>query len=105
MIDVFIEGWHGSSVLILFLSTSKYRATWFSYHIQWNEKTGRNDFRAIRGNEVGYLYHIRVYNPVLKTWQGGTEDEILIESGYVRILKIENVGVRKVLNQYQPYII
>jgi len=54
---------------------------------------------------VGYLYHIRVYNPVLKTWQGGTEDEILIESGYVRILKIENVGVRKVLNQYQPYII
>jgi hypothetical protein len=72
--------------------------------MNWNEKTGKNEYRALKGGEEGYLYHIRVDNPVFKKWKGGNEDEMLIESGDITILKVENVGVRKVLNMWQPYI-
>jgi hypothetical protein len=108
--DTFIKGYHGSKTLIqdfrfpLFLSTSNHRAASFAVHMNWNEKTGKNEYRALKGSEEGYLYHIRVDNPVFKKWKGGNEDEMLIESGDITILKVENVGVRKVLNMWQPYI-
>jgi|688.fasta_scaffold319137_2 hypothetical protein len=108
--DTFIKGYHGSKTLIqdfrfpLFLSTSNHRAASFAVHMNWNEKTGKNEYRALKGGEEGYLYHIRVDNPVFKKWKGGNEDEMLIESGDITILKVENVGVRKVLNMWQPYI-
>jgi hypothetical protein len=107
--EITIEGWHGSKEKIkdfrfpLFLSTSKSRAASFAVHMHWNEKTGRNEYHSLKGNETGYLYHLRVNNAVLKKWKGGPKDEILIERGDVTILEIENVKVRKVLNQYQPY--
>jgi hypothetical protein len=108
--DTFIKGYHGSKTLIqdfrfpLFLSTSNHRAASFAVHMNWNEKTGKNEYWALKGGEEGYLYHIRVDNPVFKKWKGGNEDEMLIESGDITILKVENVGVRKVLNMWQPYI-
>jgi hypothetical protein len=106
----FIEGWHGSNALIqdfrfpLFLSTDRFRAATFAVHMHWNEKTGKNEYQALKGNENGYLYHIRVDNPVFKKWKGGTKDEKLIESGDITILKVENVGVRKMSNMWQPFI-
>jgi hypothetical protein len=108
--DTFIKGYHGSKTLIqdfrfpLFLSTSNHRAASFAVHMNWNEKTGKNEYWTLKGGEEGYLYHIRVDNPVFKKWKGGNEDEMLIESGDITILKVENVGVRKVLNMWQPYI-
>ena len=105
-----IKGYHGSKSLIedfrfpLFLSTDKFRAASFAVHMNWNEKTGRNEYWALKGGEEGYLYHIRVDNPVFKKWKGGTKDEFIIESGDITILKVENVGVRKVLNMIQPFI-
>jgi len=106
-----IEGYHGSKFLIeefrfpLFLSTNNLRAASFAVHMNWNEKTGRNEYWALKGGEEGYLYHIRVDNAVLLPWKGGPKDERLIKSGDITILKIEKVGVRKVFNMYQPYIL
>jgi hypothetical protein len=108
---VTIEGYHGSKELIqefrfpLFLSTSNHRAASFAVHMNWNEKTSKNEYWSLKGGEEGYLYHIRVDNAILLPWKAGTKDEILIKSGDITILKIENVGVRKVLGDYQPYII
>jgi hypothetical protein len=108
--DTFIKGYHGSKTLIqdfrfpLFLSTSNHRAASFAVHMNWNEKTGKNEYWTLKGGEEGYLYHIRVDNPVFKKWKGGNEDEMLIESGDITILSIKEVGVRKVLNMWQPYI-
>jgi len=108
--DTSIEGWHGSNAVIqdfrfpLFLSTDRFRAASFAVHMHWNEKTSRNEYQALKGDEKGYLYHIRVDNPVFKKWKGGTKDEKLIESGDITILKVENVGVRKMSNMWQPYI-
>jgi len=108
--DTFIKGYHGSKTLIqdfrfpLFLSTSNHRAASFAVHMNWNEKTGKNEYWTLKGGEEGYLYHIRVDNPVFKKWKGGTKDEMLIESGDITILSIKEVGVRKVLNMWQPYI-
>lgn len=108
--DTFIKGYHGSKTLIqdfrfpLFLSTSNHRAASFAVHMNWNEKTGKNEYWALKGGEEGYLYHIRVDNPVFKKWKGGAKDEMLIESGDITILSIKEVGVRKVLNMWQPYI-
>jgi hypothetical protein len=105
-----IEGWHGSREKIkdfrlpLFLSKDRSRAASFAVHMNWNEKTGKNEYQALKGNEKGYLYHIRVNNAVLLPWKGGTKDEMLIKSGDITILKVENVGVRKVLNMWQPYV-
>lgn len=105
-----IEGFHGSREKIkdfrfpLFLSTSEHRAAAFAVHMHWNEKTGKNEYRSLKGGEEGYLYNIRVNNPVFKKWKGGTKDEMLIESGDITILSIEEVGVRKVLNMWQPFI-
>jgi hypothetical protein len=106
-----IEGYHGSKSLIeefrfpLFLSTSNHRAASFAVHMNWNEKTGRNEYWSLKGGEEGYLYHIRVDNATLLPWKGGAEDERLIKSGDITIVKVEKVGVRKVMNMYQPYII
>lgn len=106
-----IEGYHGSKSLIeefrfpLFLSTNNLRAASFAVHMNWNEKTGRNEYWSLKGGEEGYLYHIRVDNATLLPWKGGPKDERLIESGDITILKVEKVGVRKVFNMYQPYII
>ena len=106
-----IEGYHGSSKLItdfrfpLFLSTSKSRATSFAVHMKWNEKLGKNTYTSLKGDETGYLYHIQVENAKLLPWKGGPKDEMLIESGDIKILKVEKVGVKKVLNQYLPYIV
>jgi len=105
-----IVGFHGSREKIkdfrfpLFLSTSNNRAAAFAVHMHWNEKTGKNEYWPLKGGEEGYLYHIRVDNPVFKKWKGGTKDEMLIESGDITILSIKEVGVRKVLNMWQPYI-
>jgi hypothetical protein len=106
-----IEGYHGSNAVIqdfrfpLFLSTDRSRAASFAVHMNWDEKTGRNLYWALKGGEEGYLYHIRVENATLMPWKGGPKDEMLIKSGDITILKIEKVGVRKVLGDYQPYII
>ena len=110
--SVTIEGWHGSRNLItdfrfpLFLSKSMSRAASFAVHMNWNEKEGKNQYWALKGGEQGYLYHIRVENAVLSPVNtGGPKDEMLIESGDIKILKVEKVGVKKVLNQYLPYIV
>ena len=108
--SVTIEGWHGSRNLItdfrfpLFLSKSMGRAASFAVHMNWNEKEGRNQYWPLKGGEEGYLYHIRVENAVFKKWKGGPKDEMLIESGDITILSIKEVGTRKVLNMWQPYI-
>lgn len=109
--DTDIEGYHGSSKLItdfrfpLFLSTSKSRAASFAVHMKWDEKLGKNAYTSLKGDETGYLYHIRVKNATLSPWKGGPKDEMLIKSGDVEILKVEKVGVKKVVNQYLPYIV
>jgi len=106
-----IEGYHGSKSLIedfrfpLFLSTNNLRAASFAVHMNWNEKTGRNEYWSLKGGEEGYLYHIRVDNATLLPWKAGAKDERLIKSGDITILKVEKVGVRKVMNMYQPYIL
>ena len=107
----FIVGYHGSSKPItdfkfpLFLSTSKSRATAFAVHMKWDEKLGKNVYTSLKGEETGYLYHIQVENAILSHWKAGPKDELLIKSGDIKILKVENVKVKKVLNQYLPYIV
>lgn len=106
-----IEVYHGSSKLItdfrlpLFSSTSKSRAASFAVHMRWDEKLGKNSFCSLKGKETGYLYHVQVENAILSPWKSGPKDEILIKSGDVTILKVEKVGVKKVLDIYLPYII
>ena len=109
--SVTIEGWHGSKNLItdfrfpLFLSKSMSRAASFAVHMNWNEKEGRNQYWPLKGGEEGYLYHIRVENAVLSPVKtGGPKDEMLIKSGDITILGVKEVGTRKVLNMWQPYI-
>jgi len=106
-----IEGFHGSASLIkefnfpLFLTTSKSRAMWFATSMKWNEKLNKNAPHSLKGNEEGYLYHVRVENPELMEWKGGPSDEKLIESGKVTILGIEKVGVKGFTGQYYPYVV
>jgi len=109
--SVTIEGWHGSRNLItdfrfpLFLSKSMGRAASFAVHMNWNEKEGSNQYWPLKGGEEGYLYHIRVENAVLSPVKtGGPKDEMLIKSGDITILGVKEVGTRKVLNMWQPYI-
>jgi hypothetical protein len=106
-----IEGFHGSSLLIekfnfpLFLTTSKHRAMWFATSMRWNEKLNRNVMRPLKGDEEGYLYHVRVENPILTPWKSGPSDEKLIESGKVTVLGVEKVGVKGFTGQYYPYVV
>jgi hypothetical protein len=106
-----IEGFHGSASLIkefnfpLFLTTSKLRGLWFATSMKWNEKLNKNVMHPLKGNEEGYLYHVRVENPILTPWKSGPSDEKLIESGKVTILGIEKVGVKGFTGQYYPYVI
>ena len=81
------------------------RAASFAVHMNWNEKEGSNQYWPLKGGEEGYLYHIRVENAVLSPVKtGGPKDEMLIKSGDITILGVKEVGTRKVLNMWQPYI-
>jgi hypothetical protein len=106
-----IEGFHGSASLIkefnfpLFLTTSRLRGIWFATSMKWDEKLNKNVMHPLKGDEEGYLYHIRVENPVLMPWKSGPSDEKLIESGKVTVLGVEKIGVRGFVGQYSPYII
>lgn len=106
-----IEGFHGSASLIkefnfpLFLTTSKVRGMWFAASMKWNEKLNKNIMHPLKGDEEGYLYRIRVENPILLSWKSGPSDESLIESGKVTVLGIEKVEVKKFAGQYSPYIV
>lgn len=106
-----IKGYHGSNSLTeefyfpLFLTTSKHRGLWFASSMRWNEKLNKNVMHPLKGGEEGYLYHIRVENPIIKKWEGGPSDEKLIEGGEITILGVEKVGVTGFPNQYHPYVI
>lgn len=109
--DKTIRGYHGSRHLIenfdfpVFITTSVLRAEMFAVSMKWNEELKRNQFRSLKGDEEGYLYHLEITNPIFSKWKGGPSDEkLVIDGDDIKVLDVKKVGVKLGFdNRYTPY--